>query len=109
MIIPHARDAEMHEHIKAWQASGKSQTSYCKQHGIIPHQFIYYKKKLGFMKSTSTNNSIGNQLVPVTLKSDNPDEHPVWIEHHTGFKIELTAHSDLAQISRALSVIRDLA
>jgi len=55
MIIPHARDAEMHEHIKAWQASGKSQTSYCKQHGIIPHQFIYYKKKLGFMKSTSTN------------------------------------------------------
>ena len=34
------------QHIDAWQASGLSQTTYCKTQDIKAHQFSYWKNKL---------------------------------------------------------------
>jgi hypothetical protein len=36
--------AAMQGHIAQWQASSLSQTEFCKEHGIKPHIFSYYKK-----------------------------------------------------------------
>lgn len=106
-MIPHARDAEMLTHIKAWQASGETQTDYCKRHGIAHHQFIYYKHKLGFMQPAKPQ-SPGNQLVPVTIKPETKQRQSIWIEHRNGFKIEFTADSDQEQLSQALTLVKNL-
>ena len=32
-------------HIEHWQASGKSQAAYCRQHDLCPQKFSYWKRK----------------------------------------------------------------
>ena len=34
------------EHIEYWQSSDLSQAAYCRQHGLVAHQFSYWKSKL---------------------------------------------------------------
>lgn len=34
-------------HLEAWHSSGLTQQAYCQMHGLKPHQFWYWKKKLG--------------------------------------------------------------
>ncbi len=34
------------EHIEHWQSSGLSQSVYSQQHGLVAHQFSYWKRKL---------------------------------------------------------------
>ena len=107
-MIPHARDAEMLSHIKAWQASGETQTNYCQYHGISRHQFIYYKQKLGFMKSRRKTSKVQNQLIPVTIQPEIESTQALWIEHQNGFKVEFTKHSDIEQLSRVLNLVKNL-
>ena len=33
-------------HVEYWQASGLTQAAYCQQHGLVAHQFSYWKRKL---------------------------------------------------------------
>ncbi|MBF0266239.1 MAG: hypothetical protein HQL46_13325 [Gammaproteobacteria bacterium] len=102
---PHARDAEMLQHIKSWQDSGETQANYCKRHGLAQHQLIYYRQKLGFMKpvqSTLTR----NQLVPVTIKPEKPASEPIWIEHDNGFKIQFSSDICVEQFNQALTLIK---
>jgi hypothetical protein len=44
-MSPYQNHATMHGHIAQWQASDLTQAAYCKEHGIKPHIFSYYKKK----------------------------------------------------------------
>ena len=32
-------------HIELWQASGQSQTAYCRQHDLCPQKFSYWNRK----------------------------------------------------------------
>jgi len=106
-MIPHARDTEMRQHIQSWQASGETQTSYCKRHGIAEHQMIYYKRKLGLMKSVKSKSST-NQLVPVTIKPDDLSSQPIWIEHYNGFKVQFSSAICTEQLTQALTVIKNI-
>ena len=105
---PHARDAEMLQHIKAWQASGETQANYCERHRITIHQFIYYKQKLGFMKPRRKKSNAQKQLLPVTIKPETESKQPLWIEHQNGFKVEFTEHSNIEKLSRVLSIIKTI-
>ena len=107
-MIPHARDAEMLAHIKAWQSSGETQASYCQYHNLTIHQFIYYKQKLGFMKPRKPKSTASNQLVPVTIKPEIKTSQSIWIEHHNGFKVEFSTDADVEQLTRALSLVKNL-
>ena len=33
------------QHIESWLASSMTQTAYCSQHELKPHQFVYWKKR----------------------------------------------------------------
>ena len=44
-MSPYQNHATMQGHIAQWQASDLTQAAYCKEHGIKPHIFSYYKKK----------------------------------------------------------------
>ena len=34
------------KHLKGWQASGRTQVDYCREHVLCRHQFQYWKKRL---------------------------------------------------------------
>ena len=107
-MIPHARDAEMLKHIQSWQSSGETQTSYCQRHSIATHQFIYYKRKLGYMKPDKLSKPTGNQLVPVTIKPEVSREQPLWIEHQSGFRVQYHAEADEQQVLQALKLVKQV-
>lgn len=108
-MIPHARDAEMLQHIQAWQISGETQTNYCKRHGIPTHQFTYYKHKLGYMQSGKHQNPATNQLVPVKLTPESVPNKKLWIEHHSGFKIQYHTEMNEQLLLQALMLVKQVA
>ena len=40
------KQVEWEQQIKSWRESGLTQTAYCEQSQLKPHQFIYWKKKI---------------------------------------------------------------
>jgi len=51
-------------HIKDWKASGKTQSSYCRQHHIKPHQLTDWKQ---VFEPEAEQTSISNGFVPVQV------------------------------------------
>jgi hypothetical protein len=40
------REARWRGHVQAWQGSGDSQAAYCRQHGLTPAEFSWWKHEL---------------------------------------------------------------
>lgn len=40
------REARWRGHVQAWQKSGGSQAAYCRQHGVTPAEFSWWKHEL---------------------------------------------------------------
>ena len=68
-MVPHQKDAVMKSHISQWESSSLTQIAYCKQHGIKPHIFSYYKAK--FSRGDKGSAAVANGLVPVGIISSN--------------------------------------
>ena len=62
-MSPYQNHATMQGHIAQWQASDLTQAAYCKEHGIKPHIFSYYKKKFssGFCGSKTIQSTDSGQ------------------------------------------------
>jgi hypothetical protein len=105
--------AAMQGHIAQWQASDLSQTGYCKEHGIKPHIFSYYKMKFS---SNTASAKQASQLVPVKLVAD--DASPgsnlssssgsgvLRLTHANGFSLEINPHADMASLKPLLELLR---
>jgi len=61
---PYQNHATMQGHIAQWHASNLTQAAYCKEHGIKPHIFSYYKKKFSSDSEIAKQSS---QLITVKL------------------------------------------
>ena len=107
MIIPHSKDAQMRRHIEAWQSSGQSQTSYCKQHKIPVHSMVYYRHKFGYMTDKSKLPGDSTQLVPVKL-TEPATQSQLTIKHTNGFSVCIESDVDTRQLRNVLSVINDI-
>jgi hypothetical protein len=101
--------AVMQGHIANWQASSLSQAEYCKEHGIKPHIFSYYKKKF----SSSANQS--SQLVPVKLLADRSvsanglsDCNALKLSHANGFSLDINPQADMASLKPLLELLRSV-
>ena len=101
--------AAMQVHIAQWQASSLSQAEYCKEHGIKPHIFNYYKKKF----SSSVKQS--SQLVPVTLLADeallatgSSARNVLRLTHTNGFSLEISPHADMTSLKPLLELLRSV-
>ena len=42
----HDRESFWHDQINRWKNSGQNQATYCREQGLKPHQFMYWRKKL---------------------------------------------------------------
>ena len=99
-------------HIAQWQASSLSQAEYCKEHGLKPHIFSYYKKKFS-SDSASANHS--SQLVPVKLLADDSRSankfsgcDVIRLTHVNGFSLEINPHADMASLKPLLELLRSV-
>ena len=104
-------NAAIQSHIAQWQASSLSQAEYCKEHGIKPHIFSYYKKKFSSDSAVARHTSqlvqvklIANDALELSLLiSDNIEEDSVTVP------LSMYAKADLLEFrnrdSDALAVL----
>lgn len=101
------------EHIVNWKASWLTQADYCKQHGIKPYIFSYYKKKFA-----SVSNAVKtDKLIPVTLipEADSvgalrtqPLAPLIKISHANGFSLEISLNSELSSLKPVLELVSSI-
>ena len=74
-----AKRRKWSSHIAEWEASGKSQAGYCREHGLSWKQFYYWKRK-HLAKPEG-----GVKLVPVGL-------HPIQVQQRRSYGTPLVLH-----------------
>ena len=114
-MSPYQNHATMHGHIAQWQASELTQAAYCKEHGIKPHIFSYYKKKFSSDSEVSKHSS---QLIPIKLVADDASQGSnvssssgsgaIRLTHANGFSLEINPHTDVASLKPLLEVVRSV-
>jgi hypothetical protein len=114
-MSPYQNHAVMQGHITQWQASDLTQAAYCKEHGIKPHIFSYYKKKFSSDSAAATHSS---QLVPVKLVandaslgsnlSSSSGSGVLRLTHANGFSLEINSHTDMASLKPLLELLRSV-
>ena len=65
------RHALWQSHIMQSRSSGQTQTEYCRQHDLKPHQFIYWRNKLKKQENAGENEETNNArsgFVPVLVE-----------------------------------------
>jgi hypothetical protein len=115
-MSPYQNHATMHGHIAQWQASDLTQAAYCKEYGIKPHIFSYYKKK--FCSASQVANPSG-QLIPVKLVADDDasigssissssGSGVIRLTHANGFSLEINSHTNIASLKPLLELLRSV-
>jgi len=110
---PYQNHATMQGHIAQWQASDLTQAAYCKEHGIKPHIFSYYKKK--FRSASQVANPSG-QLIPVKLVANDEaalgsnvsssfGSNSIRLTHANGFSLDINLHADMASLKPLLELL----
>lgn len=91
------------KHIGSWEESGKSQAEYCRENGLSPKLFYYYKRK------HKERHEAGVKLVPVGV-------HPIQV-HQAGsiatplvllvgqYKVEIGTGFDQATLGKVVQVL----
>ena len=114
-MSPYQNHATMQGHIAKWQASDLTQSAYCKEHGIKPHIFSYYKKKFSLDSAVAKHSS---QLVPVKLVANDASlgsnlspssgSGVLRLTHANGFSLEINSHTDMASLKPLLELLRSV-
>ena len=115
-MSPHQHHATMQGHIAKWQASNLTQSAYCKEYGIKPHIFSYYKKKFSSDSAVAKHSS---QLIPVKLVADDDASlgsnvssssglSAIRLTHANGFSLDINPHADMASLKPLLELLRSV-
>ena len=112
-MSPHQNDAVMRRHLAQWQGSGQSQRAYCKEHGLKPHVFSYYKKKLNSgMASTDAGQLVSVQLTPELTSSYSKataERDSILVSHANGFSLMINDRTELSALKPLLELVRSIA
>jgi len=114
-MSPYQNHATIQGHIVQWQVSDLIQAEYCKEHGIKPHIFSYYKKKFSLDSEVAKRSS---QLIPVELVGDEASPGSnlssssgsgvIRLTHANGFSLEINSHTDMASLKPLLELLRSV-
>jgi hypothetical protein len=94
------------QHIESWRSSGTTQTAYCIQHELKPHQFTYWKKRF-----VQTNTGI--TFVPVKICSGLPSRSgtntsSLRLVVDRDLQIEIMPDFDPGLLRRLITTLRSL-
>ncbi len=80
-------------HIKDWKASGKTQSSYCRQHRTKPHQLIYWRQVFAPQSEQAPASS---GFIPVQVAPSQPRSQGLTVRLSNGVCVEGVQASNLA-------------
>ena len=64
------KSEQWQQYVDAWQKSGLSQATFCKQHELVLHNFQYWRKRLRSAADNAETSIKTSKLIPVhTLRS----------------------------------------
>ena len=100
------KQADWHNHLQAWEASGLTQSAYCEQHRLKLATFTYWRARLSRTGQASPSSRPALTLVPVKRTQAARHETParlVALHSPGGWRLELPADPLLlAELLRAL-------
>ena len=86
-------------HVKQWNASGKSQSDYCRHNKLKLHQLVYWKQVFGTHLKPKSNPSSKNGFVAIQLeRSSMPRAQEMTIQLPNGIRIESAQSNNLDMI-----------
>jgi hypothetical protein len=91
-------------HIEHWQQSGLNQAAYCREHGLKPHQFTYWKNRFD---RTDT----GITFVPLRFSQNLPvpvSASTLRLFTPNGYRIEVGSGFDAPTLKQLLSAVQSL-
>jgi hypothetical protein len=94
------------EHLERWRQSGLSQIEYCRQNGIKPRRWNYWKKNL-----TRKSNEANISFVPVQLSSSLPvpiNRSNLNLFTSNGYKVEVGIGFDPATLKQLILTVQSL-
>lgn len=91
------------EHIERWQQDSLSQTAYCHQFNLKPHQFTYWKKRLAQADRSVT-------FIPLQRSEPMSKISQTGLNLFTpnGYRIEVAARFDIQALKQLISVVQSL-
>ena len=105
-----ATQEQWQQRIQSWYDSGLSQNAWCRQNGIRPSQFGYWKKKLWAGKSTVSSSNISSAFVPASLASDQGQacEEPssLTVSLPSGLRVSGIDHHNLALAGQLIGLLQ---
>jgi hypothetical protein len=95
------------QHIDSWQATGLTQTEYCRRHDLKHHQLVYWKKR--FLKSETNVSFVPFKLADLLDIPSQPTQAflSLVINHH--FRIEIRAGFDAQLLRQVIVALRGVA
>ena len=90
--------------VEAWQSSHLSGAAFCREHGLVYHQFQYWQQKFRESESCDkASRSQTNQLVPVQLAHRaNTSDAPLQLQLPNGLVIRDVTLSNIDTVTQLL-------
>ena len=95
------------QHLQAYPRSGLSRMAYCREHGLVYHQLLYWQKQAASSTADSGVAALDspNQLIPVTLAlRESPV--PLTVVLPNGIQIRDIQPGNLSAINQLLEQLR---
>ena len=91
------------EHLRQWQASGLSQTGYCRTHGLSDKSFVYWKKRIAAAGVTVSLVEVP-RFPPMPVQ---PSNQPPRLMVGNRYGIEIARGFDEETLDRLLRVLEE--
>jgi len=96
---------EWRQRLEEWKTSGLSGAEFCRQHELRSRRFYKWRKKLGYVSSSSP--ASGPAFVPVSFADGGtPGGSGIAVLFPRGIRLELGRVLDSAELVRAVEVLR---
>ena len=86
------RERKWREHVGAWQKSGLSQAAYCRQHGLMQHDFSWWKGEIARRDPRAS--AVVPTFVPVRMALPQPASYAFELELGGGRVLRFDARVD---------------
>ena len=93
------------EHIEHWQSSGLSQAAYSQQHGLVAHQFSYWKRKLVAVEIPSLNTP-SPVFACVQVEATTHHEFGLSLHFADGTRLDGIKQNNMMAVCQLIEVLR---
>ena len=93
-------------HLEAWEQSGLTQSEYCHVHGLVAHQFTYWKNH--FKKKPDKNLLVPVQISPSSFQAKAAASSALRLNIENGFQIEVERDFDPVFLTRLIRTVKQI-